>query len=377
MCPTTNPIPEALLDARTMLDSLADGVYATDIDRRIVFWNRAAERITGYRAEEVLGSSCSCNLLVHEDKDGRRLCGEEHCPLHRAIVTGHASEKPLLVRARSKTGERIPTEVTVAPLRDRGGRIVGGIETFRDITPVFDSLTQAATIQRAALDCSLPFEKRLRCSVQCTPNDYVGGDFYRVERLGGERYALMIADVVGQGLPAALRTMQLRSMWEELQHLLAEPAALLGAMHERLRALVHRSDYFATAMHAVIDLERATLTYATAGHPPPLLRRADEPRFSQLEATGGMPLGVCVQCEQANLSADLGCGDTLLLHTDTVTQLEDHTTHTLGIDGLLDLLEQVEFDGTRNGLRRIEETLLSFSDGLSLGDDLTLLCAQL
>ena len=70
--------------AREVLDALPDGAYITNLDRKILFWSRAAEKITGWPAGEVTGHTCADNILVHVDKDGHQLCGKEHCPLHRS-----------------------------------------------------------------------------------------------------------------------------------------------------------------------------------------------------------------------------------------------------------------------------------------------------
>ena len=62
--------------SNVILDSLSDGVYVCDRDRRIVYWSKSAEQITGWLAKDVIGRRCLDNVLCHEDKDGRRLCGE-------------------------------------------------------------------------------------------------------------------------------------------------------------------------------------------------------------------------------------------------------------------------------------------------------------
>ena len=98
-----------------VLDSVHDGVYVTDSRRQITYWNPAAERMTGWSAEDIVGRTCYDDVLCHEDKDGRKLCGEEHCPLHRAIVTGNSSTLPIIVFAQCKDGDRIPVRVSVAP----------------------------------------------------------------------------------------------------------------------------------------------------------------------------------------------------------------------------------------------------------------------
>ncbi len=107
--------PEAILDAMNV------GVYVCDRNRKIIYWSKKAEAITGWRPEDVLGHSCRDNILNHIDKDGRPLCGEESCPLYRAMVTGVEASVPIIVFARGKNGRRIPMRVDVAPLRNPAG----------------------------------------------------------------------------------------------------------------------------------------------------------------------------------------------------------------------------------------------------------------
>ena len=121
-----------LTRSNVILDSLSDGVYVCDRDRRIVYGSKSADRITGRTREDVIGRRCLDDVLCHIDKDGHRLCGEEFCPLHRSMVTGTSSSVPLIVFAESKHGGRVPMQVSVAPIRDAGGEFIGGVEMFRD-----------------------------------------------------------------------------------------------------------------------------------------------------------------------------------------------------------------------------------------------------
>ncbi len=117
-----------------VFNQVNDGVYITDPDRIIMFWNKAAEEITGYRKDEVLGKKCADNLLVHTDLAGNELCSTELCPLHKAISCEKATTEPLVVRALHKNGGRVMVEVSLAPLHNASGELIGGIEIFRDVS---------------------------------------------------------------------------------------------------------------------------------------------------------------------------------------------------------------------------------------------------
>ena len=111
--------------AQAVLDCVADGVFTVDTDWRITFFNRAAEQITGMRREDVMGRPC-CDVFQSS------IC-QYGCGLRRAMDTG----RPVLMRAiyiPNSKGERIPVNLSASVLRDSEGRVVGGVETFRDLS---------------------------------------------------------------------------------------------------------------------------------------------------------------------------------------------------------------------------------------------------
>jgi len=117
-----------------VLDQVSDGIYITDTERSIVFWNRAAEKITGYSQDEVLGKRCADDVLYHTDLAGSELCGKELCPLHRSMLSGEPMQSPLTLKALHKDGRRLVVEVSITPLRGPSGEVIGGIEIFRDVS---------------------------------------------------------------------------------------------------------------------------------------------------------------------------------------------------------------------------------------------------
>lgn len=362
----------AAFNAPELLDLLADGAYITDTERRIVFWNQAAQRITGWGAEEVVGRCCRENILVHVDKDGHALYGHEHCPLHRCIVTGQPSAEPLLVFAQHRSGARIPVEVTVSPVRDHAGQVIGGIEVFRDLTgPVQDQL-RAKAIQELAVRCDLPQDDRVSFEMRYQPRDIVGGDFFHVEKVGDDHYAILVADAKGHGVAAALYTMLLRSLCQEHRRDSDAPARFMGILNERVQVLVREDGYFGTAVLTAYDAASGGLRVVRAGHPPPLVFRTN----GTVESLGGSnpALGMFPSINYQETAARLAPGDALLLYTDGATELFDRQEHELGKEGLLQLARAQIRNGNPTGfhLEQLEEQLLQFSNEIHLPDDLTL-----
>lgn len=137
-----------LSDFNLIADQMHDGLYLLDLERRITYWNRAAERITGYRAEEVIGKRCSDNILVHVDSQGRELCSRL-CPAGATMVDGSNRQAELYLK--HKDGHRVPVSVRVSPLRDEQGKIIGGIELFAQTNTRDDLQSRLRKLERLAL----------------------------------------------------------------------------------------------------------------------------------------------------------------------------------------------------------------------------------
>jgi len=114
-----------------IVDNLYDGLYVVDRNRIITYWNKAAERISGFSAQEVLGKSCSENILTHVDDEGNSLC-IGRCPLAEGIADGKRREAEVYMH--HKDGHRIPVSCRFGALNDEEGNIIGGVELFTDIS---------------------------------------------------------------------------------------------------------------------------------------------------------------------------------------------------------------------------------------------------
>jgi len=162
---------------KKIIDNLHDGLYFVDRDRKITFWNKAAERISGFSSAEVVGRSCADNILTHVDGDGNAIC-TGMCPLAGCIADGNPREAEVYMH--HKDGHRIPVYVRTSALTDNEDKVVGGIELFTDISnqsvnelrvkelekmALLDNLTQLANRNYIERELHSRFEENKRYNV--------------------------------------------------------------------------------------------------------------------------------------------------------------------------------------------------------------------
>jgi diguanylate cyclase (GGDEF)-like protein/PAS domain S-box-containing protein len=118
-------IPKRIYD---LLPNLHEGIYIVDSNRKIIFWNEGAERISGFSKGEVEGQYCYSNLLKHIDESGKELC-HGGCPLHKTMKTNKINDAEVYLH--HKEGHRVNVHVRTIPIIEEG-KIVGAIEAFTD-----------------------------------------------------------------------------------------------------------------------------------------------------------------------------------------------------------------------------------------------------
>jgi diguanylate cyclase (GGDEF)-like protein/PAS domain S-box-containing protein len=131
-----------------IIENLHDGLYFVDRDRVITYWNKAAEQISGFTANEVVGKSCSDNILTHIDSEGNSLC-TGMCPLAGTIADGKPREAEIYMH--HKDGHRIPVSVRISTLTDRDGNIIGGVELFTDVSNKATNELRVKELEKLAL----------------------------------------------------------------------------------------------------------------------------------------------------------------------------------------------------------------------------------
>lgn len=114
---------------KDLLPYLFEGVYVVDNNRKIIFWNKSSELITGFTSEEVVNKHCYSNILKHVDGNGKELCFDG-CPIHETINSGTRNEGSVYLH--HKDGHRIPVQVKTFPMYGADNKISGAIEVFTD-----------------------------------------------------------------------------------------------------------------------------------------------------------------------------------------------------------------------------------------------------
>lgn len=134
---------------KSLLDNLYDGVYFVDTERTITYWNRGAERLTGYDAPEVIDCHCRDDILMHVDEQGVKLCPEELCPAAKTLKDGRMREEELFLH--HKEGHRVPVSIRVAPITSPDGLVIGAVEVFSDNTSRIESKQAIEELRKIAL----------------------------------------------------------------------------------------------------------------------------------------------------------------------------------------------------------------------------------
>lgn len=224
----------------------------------------------------------------------------------------------------------------------------------------------ARSIQKSILPESVPAVQGLDIAVRYEPMTAVAGDFYDFVRFDDGRLGVLVADVSGHGVPAALIASMLKMSFASHAGEAADPAQLLTKLNAAMCGKF--SAHFVTAVYAVVDAERGTLTYSGAAHPPILLSRNGS---TQELAENGLMLGAFSFAQYANASVSLTKGDRLLLYTDGLVEAANARDEEFGAERLKAALNTV---GATQLVSTVFEQVAVWSgmkNGRAQEDDLT------
>ena len=273
-----------------VLDNLSDGIYFVDRHRRITYWNKGAEQLTGFSADQVLGHRCKDGILNHCDAAGTELCGT-HCPLLGTMKDGHVREAHVFLH--HKNGHRRPVCVRAAPLRDDRDRIIGAVEIFHDDSALFDSRRRAADLERTSMTDALTGIGNRRLAEMTLagwleqhrsfdwPFGVLFADIDHFKAVN-DTYGHDVGDealrIVARTIAHGSRQGDEVARWggEEFVVLAAGVGAdALTAMAERLRVLVEQSKLFAQRRRIPLTISIGATLTAPGDDADSIIRRVD------------------------------------------------------------------------------------------------------
>lgn len=232
----------------------------------------------------------------------------------------------------------------------------------------------AKMIQRSLLPKTLPRISGYGLAGFCESAHQVGGDFYDVIKISDDSLLLIIADVMGKGIPAAMFAAILRSLLRAVPEWMSQPAALLARVNRLLFEELSGVDMFITAQLVYVDSRARRITAASAGHCPVLLA-FDEEGGVKVISPEGMPLGILPDTTFVNQSEPIPQNCRVLLYTDGLTEARDARGHFYGQERLVTWLR-----GSARNRKTAEELkddlaaeLGAFQARSTLNDDQTFL----
>jgi len=229
-------------------------------------------------------------------------------------------------------------------------------------------LEKARDIQEGLLPKKIPQVKGLEVAGAWQPARVVGGDYYDVLKFSDRKLGICIGDVVGKGITAALLMANLQASFRAFAEEGVSPGALCGKLHGVISNNVAQ-EKFVTFCYCTIDATEHKLTYASAGHCPPLLLRASGEVIALKE--GGTPLGIPPGSDYANTEVQLETGDRLILYTDGLTEAMNAEEQEFGEPRLVELGKRNAGLSATELLEVIRKEVSAYSGG-SFQDDFTL-----
>ncbi len=292
------------------------------------------------------------------------------------------------------------------PMRDRKGKIIGVFQILNKNVGAFDKNDEyfleafsvhaalaienamlhqaivekeriekeieiAGAIQRRLLPKELPTLSSYEIDAMARPSKMVGGDYYDVIKLPGDRYAFIVADVSGKGVPAALLVSTLHASL----HAYIEGALNLAELAGKLNLVVYNNtepERFITVFLGMLDVPQGTFSYVNAGHNFPIIFKPLQKLVIPL-TSGGLPLGMFDFAQFQQETVTLEQKDTMVLYTDGVTEAMDKSFKEYGEDRLLRTIERTGDKPASILKDAIVSDVDKFVDGEPQSDDLTVM----
>ena len=262
-------------------------------------------------------------------------------------------------------------QLTIRRTLEHLARWRAALEARDKLVALENELDVASRMQQSILPTEFPEFPDYQVFASMEPARDVGGDFFDVLRLPDGRIGLVVADVSGKGVPAALFMMSICTLIKGAAVSHSDPSEILRQANH---LLCENNDalMFVTVFLAVFDPASDELVYVNGGHNPPIIFHAAG-TSTLLPLTGGVALGVAPDLPYDKRVMILSPGDTLVLYTDGVTEAENNASEQFGIDRLREVFAGLPPRDAHDITTAVFQAVKSFADDAPQFDDITCL----
>ncbi len=253
-------------------------------------------------------------------------------------------------------------------------RLQKAMETVAEHERVTRDLEMARQIQFQMLPTTFPCVPGLELFASTVPSQWVGGDFYDVLYDGAGRVCLLLGDVSGKGIPAAMQMARLMGDFRACVRQREDPVSVVQALNESVCARNLTWTSFVTLQYVVIDTALQTLAFICAGHPPLFLCHADG-QVEWLGQVANLPLGIDASFAYQHETYPLAPGDRLLLYSDGAYEAKNEAGHIFSLAQLAKTFAAAPAT-PEVAIETLRHTLSAFTASDTLSDDTTCFCVH-
>lgn len=305
------------------------------------------------------------------------------------VAAGHAHgryQDTITTGLRKCRGGEIPVEITIRLVTFN--KELYGVAVARDITErkraekvmlensrMLRDMELARQIQLSLLPTAPPELPGVQLAGCCEPAALVGGDYYDFYRREDGVLDMVIADVSGHSIGAALMMAEARSVLRAQIHSFTGTGDILASLNDILYEDLHQSGLLITLFYIKYDPRARTVTFSNAGHAPPLLFRGSEPACRKLDAEGlilGVRKGVVFEEKQFRVKE----GDLLLLYTDGITEARNSAGELFGAERLCGILDARHEESPRAVVDAVLREVAAFTGASAMEDDVTMIAMK-
>jgi PAS domain S-box-containing protein len=388
---------------RALLESASQGILLVPNTGRIDLVNASIEQMFGYERQELIGQPVEillpgrfheihaehrANYFLHPrtrtmgtdlELMGRRKDGTEF-PVDVSLSYIKVAEEILALSFVTDITERKRDEKV---LRDYSERLADMVEErtseLREAQArllsqqrLQQELELAEAVQASLLPRQVPSFEGFDFSAMALPARYVSGDLYDFILSSSGSCHIVLADIAGKGIPAAMLTSTARALLRaEIEHD-SSPASILMNVGMSLYEDLAHAEVFITVFLSRLDAELGALTYANAGHTEALWRHSGTETWHPLTGTG-LPLGILANSPIDAKKLFLRPGDVVLFYSDGITEAANPDQELFGLDRLVTLLGEHANLSALGLAQKIVDAVEDFREDIPLSDDLTLI----